>query len=86
MDGGPKLTKTVNSLPPSLAPRGLSRVMSAGYINVSGGLWDEMVEDGRMPKPKLVNGRKIWDRYAIDEAFATLGEEETDNEWDEVLT
>lgn len=63
-------------LPLSLAPRGLSRVEAAAYIGTSPGLFDAMVADGRMPPPKVVNARRIWDRRKIDEAFEGLPEAE----------
>lgn len=53
-------------------PRGLSRTLAALYVGVGTTLFDEMVEDGRMPKPKRVNNRTIWDRVEIDIAFADL--------------
>ena len=56
-------------LPP---PRGLSREQAAAYIGVGANLFDEMVEDGRMPKPKTINRRNVWDRHELDEAFARL--------------
>lgn len=59
-------------LPPSLAPRGLSRVEAAAYIGISPTLFDELVQDGRMPKPKLVNTRNVWDRARLDAAFEDL--------------
>ncbi|MFG1462074.1 hypothetical protein V5F77_04165 [Xanthobacter sp. DSM 24535] len=59
-------------LPPSLAPRGLSRVEAAAYIGISPTLFDELVQDGRMPKPKLVNTRNVWDRVRLDAAFEDL--------------
>lgn len=52
--------------------RGLSRVEAAGYIGVSASLFDEMVRDRRMPGPKRVNSRTIWDRHQLDAAFAAL--------------
>jgi predicted DNA-binding transcriptional regulator AlpA len=67
--------RTVSSLPPSLAPRGLSRVQSAEYIGVGVSKFDEMVRDGRMPKPKRVDARTIWDRLELDEAFSALEQE-----------
>jgi hypothetical protein len=73
-----------NSLPQSLAPRGLNRAMSATYIGTGTTKFDQMVKDGRMPKPKRVDGRNIWDRYRLDEAFEALGEDATDNPWDDV--
>ena len=56
-------------LPPSLAPRGLSRVQAAEYIGVGATKFDEMVGDGRMPRPKRIDGRTVWDRIKLDEAF-----------------
>ena len=54
---------------------GLSRAEAAEYIGVGVSLFDEMVADGRMPKPKLINSRKVWQRQRLDEAFAELPEE-----------
>jgi hypothetical protein len=52
-------------LPPMLPPRGLSRVEAAQYIGVSPSLFDVMVKDGRMPPPKPINARKVWDRLKL---------------------
>ncbi len=70
----------------ALQPRGLSRAVAAEYVGVSVGTFDAMVVDGRMPKPKRVNTRKVWDRLALDEAFANLPDdgEPEENPWDEV--
>lgn len=76
-------------LPQSLPLWGLSRVQAAGYVGVSPTLFDAMVADGRMPRPKRVNARIIWDRLALDEAFAALpGEDDNPapNSWDALLT
>jgi predicted DNA-binding transcriptional regulator AlpA len=64
-------------LPPSLPPRGLSRLQASEYIGVSPSKFDEMVRDGRMPKPKRVDARTIWDRNQLDEHFAALEDEAT---------
>ena len=77
------MTDRANILPPSLAPRGLSRAQGAAYIGVGTTLFDEMVADGRMPQPKQVNNRKIWDRIGLDEAFAALPGNQNANPWDE---
>ena len=69
-------------LPPSLAPRGLSRVQAAAYIGVSPSLFDAMVKDGRMPKAARINSRTVWDRIKLDAAFAALADDgELDDEW-----
>jgi predicted DNA-binding transcriptional regulator AlpA len=65
-------------------PRGMSRIESATYIGVSPSLFDEMVKDGRMPGPKQINSRVVWDRLALDEAFAALPDRDeaaADDEW-----
>ena len=78
------MTDRANVLPLSLAPRGLSRVQSAVYFGVGVTLFDVMVGDGRAPKPKRINGRTVWDRHALDEAFAALPDGTEANEWDDV--
>ena len=69
-------------LPLSLPPRGLSRLEAAAYIGVSPSLFEKMVKDGRMPKPKRINTRTVWDRRQLDEAFEALDECEAANPWD----
>jgi predicted DNA-binding transcriptional regulator AlpA len=72
-------------LPPSLAPRGLSRTQAAAYVGLSSSKFDQMVAQSRMPKPKRVDGRVIWDRIALDRAFDALPDEggsRDDNPWD----
>jgi hypothetical protein len=48
-------------------PRGMSRAVAARYIGVGTTKFDEMVKDGRMPRPKRVDGRTIWDRFLPDD-------------------
>jgi predicted DNA-binding transcriptional regulator AlpA len=59
-------------LPISLPPRGINRVEAAAYIGVSTTKFDEMVADGRMPPPKRIDGRVVWDRKKLDVAFDQL--------------
>jgi excisionase family DNA binding protein len=72
-------------LPSSLAPRGLSRVEAAAYLGVGVSKFDQMVADGRMPGPKRIDGRKVWDRIGLDHAFDALpGDGEVPhNPWDD---
>lgn len=68
-------------------PRGLRRPEAAAYVGVSPSTFDGMIKEGFMPKPKRYGGRTIWDRIAIDEAFACLPDEEnakpaSSNPWD----
>jgi hypothetical protein len=53
-------------------PRGLRRTLAAEYIGFSLLLFDKLVLEGQMPKPKRVHGRTIWDRIAVDRAFDLL--------------
>lgn len=58
-----------------IAPKdryGMRREEAAEYVGVSPFLFDEMVEDGRMPKPKCVNSRRVWSRREIEAAFDRL--------------
>lgn len=54
---------------PLIPPRGLSRTEAASYIGVSPSIFDQMVKDGRMPSPKRVNARTIWDIRQVDNSF-----------------
>jgi excisionase family DNA binding protein len=66
-------------------PRGLSRVQAAEYIGVGVTKFDEMVDDGRMPKPKRIDGRLVWDRVKLDAAFDELDDDiRPKNEWDDL--
>lgn len=52
--------------------RGLSREEAAMYLGVSASKFDQMVTDGRMPLPKRIDSRKVWDVHALDLAFDSL--------------
>lgn len=65
-------------------PRGLSRAEAAGYVGISPSTFDLMVADGRMPAPKRINSRLVWDRQRLDEAFENLPEKEVANPWNGV--
>jgi predicted DNA-binding transcriptional regulator AlpA len=67
------------------APRGLCREEAARYIGVSSTKFDQMVADRRMPKPKKVDARVIWDRVALDAAFSDLPDDGV-NMIDELLS
>lgn len=72
-------------LPPTLAPRGLSRTEAAAYIGVSPTLFDHLVRDRRMPPPKRINARTVWDRKKLDRAFELIpdGDQSDHNPWDD---
>jgi predicted DNA-binding transcriptional regulator AlpA len=64
-------------------PRGLSRAEAAAYVGVSPSMFDIMVKDRRMPQPKRINSRTVWDRRRLDEAFEELPDGIEHNPWDE---
>lgn len=80
------MSRREQALPLNLPPRGLSRVQAAAYVGISPSLFDEMVTDGRMPKPLRINARTVWDRVKLDEAFAALsdGEGDLQDPWSKV--
>ena len=42
------------------------------YIGISASKFDELVCDGRMPAPKRIDSRKLWDVHRLDLAFNSL--------------
>lgn len=69
----------------SYPPRGLAREEAARYIGVGVTKFDQMVSDNRMPRPKRVDGRVIWDRVKLEVAFADLPGDEEENVVDFLL-
>jgi predicted DNA-binding transcriptional regulator AlpA len=59
-------------LPEGCLPRGLNREEAAAYVGVSASKFTQMVADHRMPAPKAIDARLVWDRHALDRAFAAL--------------
>jgi predicted DNA-binding transcriptional regulator AlpA len=66
----------------SYPPRGLNREEAARYVGVGATLFDEMVDDGRMPRPKRIGKRVVWDRLKLDAAFSDLDGEARENYFD----
>lgn len=60
----------------SYAPRGMRLEAAAAWVGFGRTKFLEMVEDGRMPKGKMVDGCRVWDRFRLDEAFEALTDEE----------
>ena len=64
-----------------IQPRGLSRVEAADYVGVSPTTFDKLVADGRMPPPKHINARNVWDVRQLDLAFEDLpSDDDTEND------
>ncbi len=60
---------------PTAPRRGLSRIEAAIYVGIGLTKFDELVVDGRMPRPRLIDGRKVWDIRDLDRAFDDLPQE-----------
>jgi hypothetical protein len=71
--------------PIAYPPRGMSRDEAARYVGVGTTKFDEMVSDRRMPRPKRVDGRVIWDRIKLDMYFNDLPDDERVNPLDRLL-
>jgi excisionase family DNA binding protein len=52
--------------------RGLARTEAAVYLGISPSKFDELVDDKRMPQPRLIDGRKVWDLHELDASFDEL--------------
>jgi hypothetical protein len=61
--------------------RGLCRDQAAAYIGIGVTKFDEMVADGRMPRPKRIDARKVWDIRELDLAFDALPDDGNADEW-----
>jgi predicted DNA-binding transcriptional regulator AlpA len=66
--------------------RGLSRPEASMYVGVGVTRFDEMVSTGKMPKPKKIGNRKLWDIVALDLHFDRLPDDEgpSDRTWDDI--
>jgi hypothetical protein len=52
--------------------RGRSREQAADHIGVGPTKFDEMVADGRMPQPFVIDTRVVWCVYELDQYFDRL--------------
>ena len=56
--------------------RGFNRREAAEYVGVSARKFDELVQTGRMPNPRMIDRRTVYDRHEIDDAFDLLPRQE----------
>jgi excisionase family DNA binding protein len=64
--------------------RGLSREEAARYVGVGATKFDELVKDGRMPKPLKIDNRVIFDIRDLDEAMDRLKDSVAHSPWDRI--
>jgi hypothetical protein len=79
--------------------RGLDESEAAVYLSFSPTFFRKLVGEGRMPRPRLADGRRVWDVEELDLAFKALPREGGDdgavfvpdaaraasNPWDDLL-
>ena len=56
------------------------------YLGTSASKFDQLVGDGRAPRPRMIDSRKVWDVHELDMAFDELPREGTPpigNSWDD---
>jgi predicted DNA-binding transcriptional regulator AlpA len=80
----PMQSSTRNHHPPASIPRGMRRPVAAAYIGVSESKFQQMVDDGLMPKSFKVGGVTLWDSRKIDQAFDELSNHEEESGWDDL--
>lgn len=69
----------------AFAPRrGMRREEAAEYFTLSPAKFDELVKEGKMPKPVQIGARKIWDRCALDLIWDDLSSQSDINPFDEM--
>jgi excisionase family DNA binding protein len=82
----------MKGLIPASEKLGMSKFEAAEYVGFGVSLFEQMVTDGRMPRPKQGNRRLVWSRFALEKAFAELpdggpvgqSEESHADDWDDV--
>jgi excisionase family DNA binding protein len=52
-----------------LLRRGLSHAEASAYIGVSTSTFNKLIAQGRMPQPRCIGTRRVWDIRALDDHF-----------------
>jgi len=82
----PSSRRRAEVLPLSLPPFGVNREQAAALLGISTTLFDWAAANGKMPRARVLKGRKIWDVDEIREFFKRLphvgGEDDLTNEED----
>ncbi len=81
------MTKTIDAQRMGMVRKGLARFEAAAFVGVSTTIFDRMVREGVMPRPKVYGGCKIYDRDRLALALEALPDdgEDVSSEWDDVL-
>ena len=80
--------RTLVSCPPVPTPdpflgAGSPVKSSAQYVGISPSKFDELRKDGRIGPPRLIDGRKVWDIFELDQSFDAFPVEggASDEDW-----
>jgi hypothetical protein len=60
-------------------------VEAAQYIGVGASKFDALVFDGRMPPPRQIDRRRVWDVNELDAAFDALPSAANSNSWEDAV-
>ncbi len=79
-----------DALPPGVLPFAVSREAAAYLLGISPSKFDELVKDARMPAPRVIDARVLWDVEELRVAWRALpkrAEREQDAacDWDKAL-
>lgn len=55
--------------------RGLGEAEAALYVGLGSTKFRELVDDGRMPRPRVIDAARAWDVDELDAAFRSLPRE-----------
>lgn len=69
---------------PSMPPvrRGLRLEEAAAWVGIGRTKFLELVDDGRMPAPRKIDGARVWDIRELDVAFDDLPRDGEGKGWD----
>ena len=75
-----RLTARVDVMPILPVVFGLGEVEAAAAIGISASKFRALVNEGRMPSPRRLDGRNIWDVDELRSAFKALPHADEDKE------
>jgi hypothetical protein len=64
--------RRAEALPPNLPPLGLALAEVAAFVGISSNKYKELERRGLMPAPRIIDGRRVYDRELARAAFKRL--------------
>jgi hypothetical protein len=68
----PAPRRRAEALPPNLPPLGLALEEVAAFVGISPNKYKELERRGLMPAPRIIDGRRVYDRELAHAAFKRL--------------